>query len=217
MWSLAVEEQFYLMWPIAICFLGRRRGLWACAAVIAVAPLVRMATWRFFPESLPGIKWEFQFVCDSLATGCLMAGFREWFARHDRCDKVLRSNLMLLLPLLAACMNFYCAGRRRLNFLFGQSFMNACIGLFLLHAIRHSHQWAGRVLRLRPLELLGTLIYSLYLWQQLFLNHYSKSWVCAFPVNIVLALAMAFLSYVLVESPCLNLRKKLEVRFFSPS
>jgi peptidoglycan/LPS O-acetylase OafA/YrhL len=55
----------------------------------------------------------------------------------------------------------------------------------------------------------GVLSYSLYLWQQPFLNrHLGTSWMAAFPVNIILAGVMALASYYLVEQPFLRLRAR---------
>jgi len=215
MWSLAVEEQFYLLWPAALCLLGKRRALWATFLTILLAPLVRIGTWYFFPDWTPGIKWQFQTVCDSLATGCLLAGLQGWLTKQERIDRVLASNALLLLPLLAGLMNIYVSGRPRVRYLVGQSFMNISIALFIHHCMRNPRQWAGRVLNLRPLVIVGVLSYSLYLWQQLFLNHYSKALVCCFPLNILLAFLAAVLSYILVEKPCLDLRKQVEKRLFN--
>ena len=215
MWSLAVEEQFYLLWPAAIWFLGRRKALWGSALVILLVPLVRIATWRYFPEWMPGIKWQFQTVCDSLATGCLLAGLQGWLARQKQLDKMMASNTLLLLPVLAGLMNIVISGRPRLSCLAGQSFMNVCIAIFIHHCMRHPGQWAGRCLNLRPFVIVGVLSYSLYLWQQLFLNHYSRALACSFPLNLALAFLAACLSYALVEKPCLDLRKRIEVRLFN--
>ena len=41
-WSLALEEQFYLVWPLAVLVLNRRRLLKLCAGVVLLAPLVRL-------------------------------------------------------------------------------------------------------------------------------------------------------------------------------
>ena len=64
----------------------------------------------------------------------------------------------------------------------------------------------------RPLVAIGLVSYSLYLWQQLFLNRYSGAWVNAFPQNIILSVAAALASYFIVEKPLLGLRHRLRAR-----
>ena len=218
LWSLAVEEQFYLLWPAALRLLGRSPALAAAGAVVVLAPLVRLATWRYFPAGLPGMKWQFQTVCDSLATGCLLAGLQGWLAGQagGRCHRMLSSNAMLLLPGLLLVLNWLDAGHPRWNFALGQTGLNFGTALLLQHCLMQPRKWAGRALNWRPLAVLGVLSYSLYLWQQLFLNHYATGWMCAFPWNVILALGAAYLSYALVERPVLDLRRKYCVRF-SPS
>jgi peptidoglycan/LPS O-acetylase OafA/YrhL len=70
----------------------------------------------------------------------------------------------------------------------------------------------GALLNARPLAFIGALSYSLYLWQQPFLNRASASVLTAFPVNVVLAVALALLSYYLIEQPALRLRRVIEDR-----
>ncbi len=57
---------------------------------------------------------------------------------------------------------------------------------------------------------LGALSYSLYLWQQPFINPTGGARVNAFPLNLGLALVCALASYYLVEQPMLRLRARLE-------
>ena len=66
----------------------------------------------------------------------------------------------------------------------------------------------GHVLNWKPIAFVGVLSYSLYLWQQLFLNRDSTAWVNAFPQNLVLAVAAAMGSYLLLEKPLLKLRRR---------
>jgi peptidoglycan/LPS O-acetylase OafA/YrhL len=67
----------------------------------------------------------------------------------------------------------------------------------------------GRFLNWRPIAFAGLLSYSLYLWQQLFLNRNSGAWVNAFPQNLCFAIAAALGSYYLFEKPFLRLRRRL--------
>jgi peptidoglycan/LPS O-acetylase OafA/YrhL len=65
----------------------------------------------------------------------------------------------------------------------------------------------GRVLNWAPLAWLGRLSYSLYLWQQVFLDPGNGArWMCRFPQNLGLAFAAAVASYYLVELPFLGLK-----------
>jgi len=62
----------------------------------------------------------------------------------------------------------------------------------------------------RPFVFVGLLSYSIYLWQQLFLNRYATSLPTSFPLNLSLALAAALASYYLVERPSLRFRQRVE-------
>jgi peptidoglycan/LPS O-acetylase OafA/YrhL len=61
----------------------------------------------------------------------------------------------------------------------------------------------------RPVAFVGVLSYSLYLWQQLFLNRNSSAWSNTFPQNLCFAVAAALGSYFLLEKPLLKLRHRL--------
>jgi peptidoglycan/LPS O-acetylase OafA/YrhL len=82
------------------------------------------------------------------------------------------------------------------------------IALFIFAAIER-RDW---LLNNRVTYALGVLSYSLYLWQQPFLNHASNRWWTAFPVNILLVLACAIGSYYVVERPFLRMSHAPRVR-----
>jgi len=50
-WSLAAEEQFYLLWPLLLVLLGARRALWVAAAALVAAPVGRLLVWYLQPEA----------------------------------------------------------------------------------------------------------------------------------------------------------------------
>src|SRR5262249_10936916 len=63
-------------------------------------------------------------------------------------------------------------------------------------------------LNLRVMGLVGTVSYSLYLWQQLFLYPTSPDWFMRWPINIAFALGLGVLSYLLIERPFLALKDR---------
>jgi len=101
LWSLSVEEQFYLLWPLAFVLLGRKRSIWALAAVVLLGPVARYIDWRYLTGTpYHGVRM-FPMVADSLATGCLLASGRNWIERQDWYLRLFRPvNSMLLLALL---------------------------------------------------------------------------------------------------------------------
>jgi peptidoglycan/LPS O-acetylase OafA/YrhL len=84
-WSLAIEEQFYIVWAVLV-FLCLPRLLGAiCALIILASPLARMWAWdrAMDPTAIYVISW---FRLDGLATGALLAWLlrREWIAPMGR-------------------------------------------------------------------------------------------------------------------------------------
>jgi peptidoglycan/LPS O-acetylase OafA/YrhL len=66
------------------------------------------------------------------------------------------------------------------------------------------------MLNTAPFVVVGVLSYSLYLWQQLFLNRASSLMINSFPLNIILCAVVAVLSYSLIEQPFLKLKTRFE-------
>jgi peptidoglycan/LPS O-acetylase OafA/YrhL len=78
-------------------------------------------------------------------------------------------------------------------------------------AIRSKTFWASWVLNHRAVTSIGILSYSLYLWQQLFLNSSKTSFVCSYPQNVIFAFLAAALSYCVIERPFLALKSRFSV------
>jgi peptidoglycan/LPS O-acetylase OafA/YrhL len=208
-WSLSVEEQFYLLWPALLVFAGVRRGLMAAAAVVLLAPILRTLI-GFVPSQRAGLDETFQTVADSLATGCLLAGLGPWLARSERWRRFLDARWFWLTALVV--LAFSRNPSTRIDWLLGQTIKNVGIAAIIARTIRHPEDAVGRVLNTRPVVWVGTLSYSLYLWQQLFLNRSDSSPVQSFPLNLALAFGAAVVSYRFIESPFLALRARLERR-----
>jgi peptidoglycan/LPS O-acetylase OafA/YrhL len=206
LWSLSVEEQFYLLWPFAFLTLGPRRAAWVALAVILLGPLARSAN-RLFLLGTPYHDLEmFPMVADSLAMGCLLAKVSGWLEGQGWYLKLFRPACAIGLLALVLLTNRYMA--YTVVSVFGTSVINISLAILIHRSVYCSRDWVGQVLNWKPIALVGVLSYSLYLWQQLFLNRNSSAWVNGFPQNLVFAVAASMGSYLLLEKPLLKLRHR---------
>ena len=72
MWSLAVEEQFYLLWPLAVFWLNRKQLIYCASAMLVLAPLLRWVCTPLFHDHF-AIYMLLPFRMDTLAAGALIA------------------------------------------------------------------------------------------------------------------------------------------------
>jgi peptidoglycan/LPS O-acetylase OafA/YrhL len=208
-WSLAVEEQFYLLWPLLMKLMGPGRAAYVAVGTVMAAPLVRLGVLTAAPSLAPGIGETFPTVADAIATGCLLACYRPLLAR-PAVDGVLRGKLFW--PVLALVLAVAHVPGPRFEFLIGHTLMNVGIALLIERVMRAPGTLAGRVLDTRPMVFVGALSYSLYLWQQPFLNRHADHAINVFPWNLLLVAAAALCSYHVVERPALRFRARLERR-----
>jgi len=210
LWSLSVEEQFYLIWPFLFVVLAKRHAFLAAVAAFVAGPLVRTAMDVAFPLPSPWNGLEiFPAVADSIATGCILALSRRWLLGQSWYLRLTASNVALLV-LVPAVLAINALDGYALVDLLGSPVKLLAIAVLIEASTRRADSLVGRALNLKPVAFVGVLSYSIYLWQQPFINRHSTAAWCAFPLNIVLALGFALLSYYLVERPFLRLRKRIE-------
>ena len=207
-WSLSVEEQFYLLWPATLLFLGKRKSTWLAGFLILLSPPVRGVTYLLLaPQHRAMVDRMFHSSIDTIMFGCLLALL--WDNNQlRRLLPILASGwsmalsllfLLVLDPLLET--HFY----GRYSLLVGMTLEGICISLFMLAVITRPATPVGRLLNTPLLRHLGVISYSLYLWQSIFTAHAGRY----FPLNLLAALACAELSYWVVERPSLRLRDRL--------
>lgn len=213
LWSLSMEEQFYLLWPITFLKLHRSTLIKLVIAIILMMPVIRVATYFLMPGSRGQINMMLHTGGDSILVGCLGAMMESSRIFKEKWKKQLSNNLLIipaaffLFVLSPIVSKFYLKGAYSLTI--GQSVSNLCIMIMIFWSIYIPSKVAD-LLNSKILVRIGVLSYSLYIWQQLFLTDKTDSWLNKFPQNLVIVFIVAFISYYIVEKPILNLKKRFQ-------
>jgi len=210
-WSLSVEEQFYLFWPLTLWLAGERLALVLAVLLGLAAPIFRLTA---ATEAISGLHYQI----DGLMIGVVLALLRE---RHGtRALRLYGGNVMATVSVLfvlvvspAVTGLFAHRGLSLKLAPVGSIWEVLAIGSIVLWAVHHAQTALGRALNWGPIVHLGLMSYSLYLWQQPFLFQGLSG---AGPGRILVHAAAAFLcaelSYFLVERPFMALRRRVLAR-----
>lgn len=217
-WSLSVEEQFYLIWPLALVLLGNRAALRFATALVLAEPFIRVATYALFPSARGHIPIMLHTRIDALMFGCVTALLYE----NERFNRLYLALCRFHAPMLAAVFIFVLSPILETRFQgayllpVGYSMEGASIALILVWLIRNAGSATGRLFNSAPARYVGVLSYSLYLWQQPFFDHEKFTTISRFPLNLILLIVAAHASYHLIERPFLSLRQRFEKHHPSP-
>ena len=222
LWSLAVEEHFYLIWPVLIALLWRRRLAIPITVLICLAALV----WRLFlyhqcvatdapgPLALCGRHVELRLYMatdtrlDSIAWGALVA---LWHARSQASlTRLVSAWPVVLVAVLGLLLSFLWRSPE-----FREVWRYTVQGLALSVLIPLAISLRGIVASLltHPAAVyIGRLSYSLYLWHwgAVILADWCRPghpavWLC---IALAATIAGALISFYLVERPLLALRRR---------
>ena len=200
LWSLSVEEQFYLLWPLAMKFL-RPRG-WTIVAIVAVFCGNAIRALRLID---PAMHYAFPFVCGPIALGCLLALYAPNVRRFIAASKLLSSDWFILFAVPLIAWLDAVDARLVTNIL-----VTLCVARLVFAPVG--------VLNSAPLVGLGKISYPLYLFQQLFLDSMSTAPIpIAFPFNLAAAFAAALVCYFGVEARFVGLRSRFRQATTSPA
>jgi peptidoglycan/LPS O-acetylase OafA/YrhL len=210
-WSLAVEEQFYIIIAFIFLLINKKMVnlnglLYIFIALIFLIPVIRISYLYFtsIPDYLRGsIHRSFETVADSLALGGILAVSAsrilasKWILFFKN-----RIGVLLLIILLMQGFNSswivsnYGLAPRYFYNLFGLTIINICLGTLLIVSINFSNEsYFSRFLNRPFMILIGLWSYSIYLWQQVWLY----SWDLPIIYKLLGLLLCAVSSYYFIE------------------
>lgn len=210
-WSLAIEEQFYLIWPVALWLCPARHRFWLTVLSCLVAPVWRQCNIEAF--GAVNINWSrADLRYDALLMGACLAILRG----DDLCAlarKVIARHSAVVVVgscvLVASSLSVETLGIPGWLQAATPTFQHFLLAIITLGVVDGESRAVKSVLDWRPLVIVGQLSYSLYLWQQVFLVPWRGNASIDVPIVLAAALLAAIASYLLIEKPTLRLRERV--------
>ena len=226
-WSLAVEEQFYLIWPIVVLLLSEKWLMRVCClGMVCALPLRLFLAQHYFGDSF-GLAQITSSRVDGLFAGAAIAAYMRHFQRPlpAQLVAILGASGLSILTYIGIHMptEFFATGRWMTTF--GISGF-ALVSAALVASSQHRELAIHRVLSLGLLQRFGKYSYGIYVYHLLLFlpirwylwDGWGSSIRLSFPeklaclfLEIMIIFLLAKLSYELFEVKFLNLK-----RYFAP-
>jgi peptidoglycan/LPS O-acetylase OafA/YrhL len=230
-WTLAIEEQFYLIWPLAILLLPQKYLLKAILIAITIAPLFRAIGYYGFGLSITQIVVFPLASLDAFGLGALLAFYthnydRYKYAKRNLCNFGLRFCLPLLISFIV--ISFAFKGTVLLNILIRPTILAIFFVWVVNGAAKGFSGVFGRLLEWKPLLFIGKISYGVYVYHY-FMNpiydmvswhlHLSNSMplLLVMAIKVIASFAVAIPSWFLIENPINRFKKYFGYKKLAPT
>jgi len=213
LWSLAVEEQFYFIWPLIVLLVSRKALKRVALGLMVGAPLLRAA---LTPEiAQPFIYCLTPCRADSLACGALVAIYAledaEWAERWRSFARATAFGAVTLMLGLSYFHSFRHTSDTELFNILGYSLLVVIFGATLVWTLAMKAGLAFRFLVSRPLRYMGQISYTFYLYHVAFIDKFAQHFRSRAEVGVLAFMVTALFSsssWHFLESRILKLRPK---------
>jgi peptidoglycan/LPS O-acetylase OafA/YrhL len=205
-WSLAVEEHFYLFAPVFILAFRRKWAVRSTLVLIGVCICIRALEFAHRPGTGFVLEYRTENRYDGLLLGCFLALVMQHPTSRDWLRTYLNTRVFLgtLVGASIVLTGFTSQPVRR-------TVVALVLPILIGYTVLNSKSIMGRFLEHSVLKWLGSISYSLYLWQTLFLPQAGRPLgvLQEFPFAFIVLLLCATLSFYLVESPMIKIGRRL--------
>ncbi|MCW6537153.1 acyltransferase family protein [Sphingomonas lycopersici] len=202
-WSLAIEEQFYLLWPLMLLFVVKRRRIRLLLTAISI-----IVAWRFYlivdGAEVQRIYNGFDTRADALLVGCLLA----------LVEKSIPYRAWMPYVAIVTLFGCYIALKADASFIWAGGLFAATLASAALIKCTVVDGWARVFLTFKPFVFVGKLSYGLYLWHYMLLIsairfQQDDNRVLYVTAVAVVSIGLAIASYFLVELPFNKLKDRI--------
>jgi peptidoglycan/LPS O-acetylase OafA/YrhL len=224
LWSLSVEEHYYLLWPLAVLRLSRRKLQWLLLAIVFIVPLGRVMFTYLVPKQEPyAIYFLTPFRIDGLALGSLLAllleqgSWQERFKKWSGVGAALASGVYLGLWKILGPGQFFPEAYNPIFNGIGYLLL-AVIAMFLIaYARLLPAAIPTRILRNRLLTKLGAISYGLYVYSWILMalirrNFPPLSWLQAGLIHLAVSIPLSAVLFKYYERPITEWGRRMAAR-----
>jgi peptidoglycan/LPS O-acetylase OafA/YrhL len=213
-WSLAIEEQFYLLWPWIVLLTPRRIGLRVVLATVALGPISRVVTFAFTDELRA--MFPLTSCLDTLGAGALLAYL--WDAGLEaRSLKWLKIASIVAIGLLVPvyALRSMSVTTQAIHLALRDLLLAVLFGALIGHAAVGIKALPGKLFDWSLLRSLGKISYGVYLyhrfveWSVAAIRATPKYGWGTFALNVALTIALAAVSWRFFERPLNGLKDRL--------
>ncbi len=222
LWSLAVEEQFYFVWPWIVLLTSRKTLGRIALGVVFTAPLLRAICTPAFSSQWP-IYSLTPFRADTLAFGALIALLAHdnttWIYQNQHRAVWCSTAAATIFATLSTLHTFRLTANSVLFNTLGYSLLEVSFGGALIYVLGSQQGFVYRILSAKSLRYLGLISYTFYLYHLgvlILVEQHARSSFLVYLVSFAITGAIAAISWRFFESPILRVSRLIEHQSVCP-